>query len=145
WAVKVVDAEDPSEELYDTGKARGDDNSHTLPKGILEDDRDYIVRVRIWDSKDREATPGDPPWTFASRQFHFDEDTTVDPVTNLQADVLKPPPYVDITFERDTMPDRFILRRNGKVVRDIDEPEHLLVDPENPTKYRIRDAGAHPK
>ncbi len=141
WQVIIAAADDTSDHLYDTGKTRGADTSWTLPRGVLEDDTDYHLIVRVWDSKDRVRTGNDRVWTQASRTFRFNEDPTTNPVTNLAGENLLPRPWMALTWQRDTAPDGFTIKRNGKVVETGLDPADLLT---SGTSYRWVDKDARP-
>ena len=126
WRLRIVPDDDPATELYDTGWTKGTATSWTLPKAIIEDDQFYRVIVRIRDSKDREATPGDPAYTEASRTFQFREDATPAPVTGLTAGTLLPRPWVQLDFSRSTMPDAFNI---VEVVDGVNKPYDSGLDP----------------
>jgi hypothetical protein len=141
WQVFVTPDDDRTDVLHDTGRTRGTDNSHTLPSGVIEDDERYRVHVRVWDAKDREHTPGDPPWTHAEQSFVFREDATVNPVTQLAAENLLPRPWVELTWQRSTAPDRFVVKRDGRVIDDDVDPADSNV---GDTNYRFVDKEAKP-
>lgn len=141
WQVFVTPADDHTDVLHDSGKVKGADASYTLPKGVLEDDSRYRVVVRIWDTKDREHTPDDPVWTQAEREFAFKEDPTPNPVTALAAENLLPRPWVELTWDRATAPDRFVVKRNGTVIEHDLDPADLFT---SGTSYRWVDKDAHP-
>lgn len=139
WQVSILAGDDNTTVLYDTGRTKGTTTAHTLPKGVLFDASTYTVRVRVWDSKDREATPGDPTWTVATRDFTFAEDPTPNPVTALTATAVTPQPWVDLQWTRSTAPDSFAVKRDGKVVESGIVPSEVLV---SGTTYRWRDKDA---
>jgi hypothetical protein len=143
WRVLVhlIDGE-RAEQVHDSGRRKGTETSYTLPKGVIEDESRYRVTVRIWDSKDREATPGDPPFTSASQDFTFAEDATVDPVSGLTATNLTPRPWVQLEWTRATAPDSFTVLRNGKVIETGIDPVDVLV---SAGVYRWTDKDAAPR
>jgi hypothetical protein len=141
WQVFVTPADDHTDHLHDTGRTKGTDTSWTLPKGVIEDDERYRVVVRVWDSKDRQATPGDPPFTQVEREFEFREDGTPNPVTSLTALNLLPRPWMRLEWQRSTAPDSFTIKRNGKVIETGLDPAALLL---SGTTYRWTDKDASP-
>lgn len=141
WRVFITPDDDPTTDLYDTGRVKGTDTSWTLPKAVIEDESDYRVYVRIWDTKDRVSVPGDRPFTETWRTFHFAEDPTPNPVTGLTVANLLPRPWAELTWSRATMPDRFVIKRNGKVVEVIEDPSEIL---DSGTTYVWTDRDAHP-
>lgn len=137
WRLRIVLDDDPTVEVHDTGWNQGTDTSYTLPKGIIEDDESYRMVLRIRDTKDREHTDGDPIYTEATRTFSFAEDPTPNPVTGLTATILLPRPWVQLDWDRATMPDSFSVvevvdGRNRVYESDLD-PTDLLV---SGTSYR---------
>lgn len=115
WQVTLTRPARPDRVVYDSGRVPGVATSHTLPRDVIEDDESYQLTVRVWDSKDREHTPGDATWTQATRLFTFNEDATVNPVTSLVVSVATEPDVI-LTWSRSTMPDRFSILRNGRVI-----------------------------
>lgn len=142
-------------ELYNTGKRSGADDAWTLPKGVLTranwssnpdpDGGDWEVRthyrltVRTWDGQGRERTPGDPAYYQARREFDVREGATA-PVTNLQADQARPYPWTELTWTRDTAPDKFIIARGGNII-DVVTADEVSV---GGTSYRFVDKYAQP-
>ncbi len=141
FSVAISDAADPGFDLYESGRIADTTVAHTLPKGVLTDDRTYEVRVRAWDTLDRESTPGDPPFLAAFRTFTFREDVTVDPVANLTATQVGAAPWVDVSFTRASAPDKFVLKRNGRVVESGILPGDVTT---GGTGYTIRDDDTPP-
>ena len=111
----ITDPADLTEVLWTSGKVTSTDNSVSLPAlatPILAPGGSYTVLVRIWDSVARESTPGDPVYIDASRNFTFELDNTVDPVTSFTATAAAGRPEVTLGWQRATAPDSFtILRR----------------------------------
>lgn len=141
WQVFVTPDDDPGTRLYDTGRTKGADTSWTLPKAVIEDDSDYRVVVRTWDTKERVSNPGDPVYTQAVRTFHFNEDPTPNHVTALAMAALPPTPDVALTWDRSTAPDSFAIKRNGKVIESGIDPADVL---QSGTSYRWVDRDAGP-
>jgi hypothetical protein len=75
----------------------------------------YTVVVRIWDAKQREATPGDPTYVEVTRDFTFVPGATTG-TTSLTAVAQDPKPAVLLTWQRTSAPDRFNVLRNGKII-----------------------------
>jgi hypothetical protein len=140
YRVLVSKLSDVTRTIYASDTRTSTDTAFTIPAGVLEDDTDYRVRVRVWDRDDREASPGDPAYTEAFADFHLDVDATVDPPTNLTITQDGFKPYVFVEFDRETTPDRFVIIRDGRTVatRDADE---LFVDG---THYRYKSYGPRP-
>lgn len=140
--VLIVDAADPTIEYYDSDRVKTAATALTPPRRVIDDNgKLYRLIWRVFDSKDREATPGDPPYTEAARDFTFNESATVDPVTNLLADPLSPRPWMRLTWNRATAPDAFTVKRDGKVIESGIAPADVLVAG---TGYRFDDRDPDP-
>jgi hypothetical protein len=130
WSLTVT-SDDYTDRLYESGKRTNTDTAHTLPAGILKDDVSYAVHVRIWDEYSRESTPGDTPYQYAFRDFTYDYDATVNPVTSFTVTDLAPVPGVKLAWSRATAPDSFVVRRNGGIAESGLLPGDLLVSGTN--------------
>lgn len=141
YQVRILDANRPKTILYDSGKIKSAETSHTIPRTsegrrILKDDRTYIVVVRVWDSKNREATPGDPAFTAVRREFSVAFDATVNMPDSLTAAQVPHTPFVDLTWTRSTMPDSWTINRNGEAIATDLDPADVFV---SGTTYTWRD------
>src|SRR5690606_28706268 len=101
--------------IYNSTKRPGNDDSLTLPKGVLTRanwstdpggtewliQTLYRVIVRTWDGQGRQGTPGDPAFYQQMREFTVREGATA-PVTNLAAAQHAPYPVAEITWSRAT-------------------------------------------
>jgi hypothetical protein len=126
--ILIVDPADPTVVLHDTEWGKTTATDFTPPKRVIAVlGKLYRLIWRVFDSKDREATPGDPAYTEATRDFTFNLDTTVAPVTNLAGQALSPRPWYRVTAERATAPDSFNAVVDGKVVESGLLPSELLV------------------
>lgn len=142
----VTPDDDRTTHLWDSGRTKGTDTSVHPPKGVLVDDESYYLIQRIWDSRDRETTPGDPAYTQAVRTFTVNESALTAAVSSLTAAQVGDGPYVTLTFARSTFPDSFTVRRNtdsnGWNTLDTDlDPADLLV---SGTTYQYTDRDAKP-
>lgn len=144
YRVMVAPAGRPKRILYDTEKVRSTENSHALPKGILRDDRSYIVTVQVWDNYvDREATSLDPVYVEQQRTFTVDFDATVAAPSALVAVRADPAPWVDVTWTRSTAPDSWTILRDAAAIETDLEPADV-VDLDGLT-YTWRDYTARPE
>jgi hypothetical protein len=101
---------------WDSGKVTSAALSVTVPTGtIKETGVTYTVTVRIWDTKQREATPNDPTYVEVIRDFTFIPGATTG-TASLVAVAQDPRPAVVLTWQRATAPDKFNVLRNGKVI-----------------------------
>lgn len=143
WQVFLVNA---GVIVYNTGKRTNTNTSWTLPDGILRDDTTYSLHLRIWDNINttpgRQDTPGDPGYTEVVRDFTYDYDATVDPVTALAAHDLAPRPGARLTWTRGTAPDSFLVRRNGVIIASNLTPADLST---GGTGYEWVDLTADPR
>lgn len=143
----VTAADDLTTYLWDSGRTKGPADTVTPPKGVLVDDETFTLIIRIWDSSDREHTPGDPVWTQATREFTVEESATPTPVATLSTAQVDDGPYIDLDFTRATAPDSFTVRRNtaGNGYKTIDsdlDPSDLFVSGTS-YQYIDRDAPAN--
>lgn len=126
---------------HDSGRQQSTATSYTIPDGVLDAwDGVYTLSLSVWDDVDREATPGDPPWIVATREFTVTDDPTPDPVSNLvaQADP-SGLPFVLLTWERATPPDAYAIMRDGLLVATNISPGDLL---DSGTDYSYTDRSA---
>lgn len=108
-------------DAWDSGKITATTTTVTLPKGaIAYDDRDYRVRVSVWDTLDRQSTPTSGAAYVIEREFFFDKDAVVTPTQSISVSQHGPYPLVDVRFAFSVLPDRAIISRDGKIVADID-------------------------
>lgn len=134
YQIIVRDAADPTIEFYDSGKTKntaltGVAVTKTLPKSSIPDDSTtYELTVRVWDTKDREATPGDPRYVEVVRQFTYVESGSPGVVTSLAATNPTPTPFVDLTWSRATAPDYFVVLRRKHT--DDDSAKWVVVEEE---------------
>lgn len=147
WQVRIVDDDDRSREIADSGRHKGSDTSWTVPDDDkLKDGKDYQLTVRIWDGDDREGTPGDPVFTATSKVVVVNDVPGVTPVNTLevtQRSIGRVDPRMALTWKRATAPDRFIVLRDGDVIENRLDPAEAI-DPETPTQYLYIDNNARP-
>lgn len=137
--------------IYNSRKQPGNDDSLTLPKGVLtranwssdpggsdwQVKTDYRVIVRTWDGQGRQGTPGDPAYYQAMQEFTVKEGAA-SKVTNLAAAHDYPWPWVDLTWSMTTAPDKFMIVRGARIV-DTVTPDEVDLGGGN---YRFRDKWA---
>lgn len=127
--VRIAPAANPKKILHDSGKILTSVTSYTVPKDVLSDNEDYRVTVRAWDNVEREATPGDPVYVEATRDFAVAYDATVTPPSSLAATVPAGTPWVDLTFARGTAPDTWTVLRDGIAIETDLETSDLTPGP----------------
>lgn len=141
----VTDPADATEVLWASGKVSSTDNSVSLPDlstPVLSPDGSYKLVVRVWDSVARESTPGDPVYTDASRNFTFNLDDTVDPVSSFTVTADSPRHTATLGWTRATAPDSYTILRDGVAVATNLDAADLLV---SGTTYAYVDATASPR
>lgn len=142
WQVVLTLASDPSRVLASSGIQVGTETSWTPPKGVLTDTGPYRVTVKVWDNEYREATPDAAVYASAFRDFTVVSDSGVTPVAALgitQPEYGKP--TMRLEWTRTTAPDKFVVRRNGRVIEDELLPEDALV---SGITYAFEDDGSAP-
>lgn len=142
WRKFVTEQADSTERVADSGKADGGDLSWTPPKKKLQDDGAYTLHVRVWDDVVRVATPGDPLFAEATRNFTFQHDATVNAPVMVSATQQGATPFVDVTFTRSTAPDSWTILRDGKVIDALIDPADTLT---SGTTHVYTDPGASPQ
>lgn len=118
YQINVAEPDDPfGSVLYSSGKITGTTDGFTLPAGVLKTNgKLYNLRVIVWDAVSREATPGDPAYSDASRDFTFELSNLTAPTTNMVATVNSYRPRITLAWQRSTAPDSFSIMRNGVVI-----------------------------
>lgn len=108
---------DGGQRLWTSGKKTGTITTYTLPSGVITSpDSSYLLSVRIWDTKQRESTPGDPAYVEVTRTFTYTPTAAVTATTSPTAVTAAPYPRVTVGWQRTTDPDSFTILRNRVVV-----------------------------
>lgn len=129
--------------LADTGKQTSVDTGVSLPTGTyFKDNENYIVEVRIWDNNERATTPGDPSYSIATRQFFYNLSSGVTPTTNLVLSRVGQTPWIQLNFNRTTVPDYFDVFRDGEVIFSSLLSAEAFI---SGTSYQIVDRLARPR
>lgn len=134
WQVRIYDAA-KTRIVYDSGKRTGVATSHTVPgstrtswhqwpRPVLYDDTTYVVQVRIWDTKTRVGTPGDPIFAAAERSFTVNDEVGVTAPAALTVTQVGDTPFVDLQWTRGTFPDYWTIGVDSR-------PLAALVDPDD--------------
>jgi hypothetical protein len=122
--------------------------SENIPKGYLKhESRDYKLRVRAWDTRQREATPGDPAYYQVEQVFSF-----ADSAVPAKVDTLTVSPEADggpglvLTWTRSIQPDYFAIRATPQggeaiLIEDRLDPVDVSI---GGTSYRYTWYGALP-
>lgn len=113
WRATIEDAT-TGKILSDSGRRIGTGASWTPAKGLTKDGQAGVIRVYVWDSVDRTATPGDPSYTSVSETVTLDLDAGVGPMDTV--DVIQEPPSPSIRIQGTRaagVPDQVALFRDG--------------------------------
>jgi hypothetical protein len=128
YQVLIVDPVDPTTRLADSGRTTSTATSWTVPsRVIVASSTNYRVIVRVWDAFERAASPGDPTYAVATRDFTFNDDATTGAPLTLLATQPAGKPMALLTWTRATAPDSWIIRRDGIVVEDDLDPVDSFV------------------
>lgn len=121
----IVDGDLGPRQSWDTGRVAADTNVVTYPstRAPIRPGHPYQLIVRVEDDVDRVATPGDPVWIEAVREFTFARVDTVAPPTGLAVNVVREDPRVGLSWSRGEMPDRWAIMRDGETVAVVDAAE----------------------
>lgn len=86
--------------------------SENIPKGYLKhESRQYKIRVRAWDTRQREATPGDPTYYQVEQVFSFADSAVPAAVATLTVTAESDGgPGLVLTWTRTPQPDYFAVR-----------------------------------
>jgi hypothetical protein len=146
YQVRIARSTHPNTWIYDSGRVVSTSTTHTLPfrwhgHRVLRDDLSYIVNLRVWDTKDRVQTPTVPVYQLASRSFSVQYDNTLTPITSFTASQPTEAPWVRLQWDRATMPDQWVIVRDGEIIDKFDTGADLFV---SGTTYRYTDYTARP-
>lgn len=114
---------------WDSGKVTSTATSITVPAGKINEPSSttYTVAVRIWDNKQREATPGDPTYAEVVRAFTFVPGATTGTTSLTAVPDATGRPKVVLTWTAATFPDRFNILRNSHVIAAALDPTDTFV------------------
>lgn len=112
--------------VWDSGKKTSTDQAVTLPVGVVKrTDTTYRVVLRVWDTENREGTPGDDAYVQVIRNFTYAYDPLTDPVQNFTVTPDPVYPWVTLAWTRPTAPDSFSIWRDNKIIDAAIPPEEL--------------------
>lgn len=137
WQVIILNA--AGDWLHSSGKLTSAATSYTLPVGIVHPLLSYTAVLRVWDTINREQTPGAPAFAETTRQFTMTTSGSVSGVTGLT--VTNEAPGVRLDFARTSPPASFTVIRDDKVIAADLDPLDLSTGGNN---YSYRDYGAAP-
>lgn len=112
-------------QIWQKSKRAGTTTTVTIPDQpngphkppLIQSGQSFRVRVRQWDDVNRRATPGDPDYQEATRDFTYVRDGTPAPATGFTATVIGA--KVRLTWSRSATPDKWAIKVNGVEVRRI--------------------------
>lgn len=119
-------------------------SSYTVPENLItKRNRDYKVRVRTWDTLDRESLPSADSFVEATRVFQYQRSGVPEMADNFVATPSAINPSVHLQWTRPTRPDYFALKVDDKAIDDRLEPNVIETSPGGST-YAITYWGAQP-
>lgn len=151
WKKWVTPADDHTEIIVNSRKTDGADTSWTPAKAKLKDGETYTLHVAVWDDVDRVATPGDPIYTKATRDFVVNDVPGVPSPVMVSATQDGGTPFVVLEWTRaEGAPDSWTIRRDGDTIATLIDPDDTLVTgtthrwtdhtapPQEPHTYRVK-------
>ena len=107
--------------LWDSGRVTETDNQIEAPSATVNKlGHSYLLEVYVWDSYQREAVPGAPSAAVASKMVTYSPDGTVTAPSGLEAIRLGNLPSVQLTWSRTSVPDSYIVLRDGFAIASLD-------------------------
>lgn len=142
YQVILSSASNTSNVFWDSGKITGATTVVTVPFYALRNvDGVYNVRVRVWDTLARETTPNDFTYVEVSRDVTFSTDPTVGAVTSLVATPQSDYPWMLLTWNRTSQPDKYEITRDSKPIINDDGADFFV----SGTSYQHLDRFADPR
>lgn len=142
YQVIITNPDTPGKWLWTSGVVMGTATAASVPPGITNvPGTNYVVTVWVWDTQNRRATPGDPIYVQAQREFILSLSAATAPVTGLvgAADPFRA--WWSLEWDRAAPVDTFLIMRDGKIVDEV-YPAEVLV---SGTHYRFIDRAASPR
>lgn len=127
---------------YDSGKITSTSLTATVPdKALKTNNISYVITVRVWDTVDRETTPGDSAYVEATRTVTYAYDGTVAAATGLTSTHDPDYPWMKLDWSRSALPDEWSILRDGKVIAKADGVDFFV----SGTAYTYTDRLADPR
>lgn len=123
YRIQVLDPDDPTEVLADSGKqpATGTSFGYTPRAKKVQDGITYPVRYYVWDTEDRAASPGDPRYTLLAGTFTPGENAALEAPVLVSATQVNASPIIEATFTISTEPDGgFIVYLDGDSIDTLE-------------------------
>lgn len=139
YEVIISDPATPATWLWTSGVVTSTALAVNVPVGITNTPgKTYRCTLRVYDTQNRRATPGDPIYTEVVRDFTLDSSVATAPVTGLTgaADAVRA--WWTLEWDRTGSKDFFYIIRDGVIVDQVD-PTDVLV---SGTHYRYVDRQA---
>lgn len=111
--------------IWHMPRHKSTDTSINIPAGKIKSGATYLVKVRTWDTVDRQSVPNDPKFLEVQQQFTYSRDGTPAAVSSLSADLFGP--GVALSWHDNTEPDYYSIRVNGVEVIPRLEPIDVAV------------------
>lgn len=102
-----------------SGDQAGAGNTWTPSTAARNYQKPHRFVVDVWDSYNREETPGDRAFSSAARESVFLQATTVTPPTSLKHNNTYPRPDAPLTWNRAEVPDKWSIYRDGQLIASI--------------------------
>lgn len=107
--------------IHTSGKINGTATSYTIPVKVIVDlSITYVIVVRTWDTLLREAVPGFPIALENPQTITVVNTAATSPASSISSTLLTPYPWVTLNWSRATIPDKWNITRNGKVIAVLD-------------------------
>lgn len=143
YKVIIDDPDEPGVNLWSSGKVTSAVTSLALPKGVIRrGNKNYRLRLWVWDDVPREKNGDAPIYTMVSQLFFFQSSGTVTPPSTVTATQVSPWPWVDVSITRATMPDQFNILRDGEIIEANVEAVDIFT---SGITYVYRDKMASPR
>ena len=122
WVYEIPEA------VYDESAAWEDqvdtEVSINVEQGVLKTGGTYEVKLRVWDTVDREGRPGDQRYEQVTREFTYQRSGVPPAVTSLTATASGP--AVSLVWSRATQPDFFSLRIDDREIEERIDPTDVF-------------------
>lgn len=110
WQVLITNSK--GKVVADSGQTVGTEVTYTPTKAVTYEGSTATIEVRVWDSVDRVATPGDLPYAVATLTFTGQGTGSVTPATSVTATSDGFLPAVTVTGTRAAAPDSWTVMRD---------------------------------
>lgn len=136
YAIETGEDGEPPVRIFTTGRTLSTEDTFTIPRRVIRRINDgalYEIRVLVWDTIDRDPTPGDPVAYRVGREVTFERDPLVAPPETLTVQGSRDRPVATLIWTRDEAPDSWIIERDGEAIAEDLTADETLV---SGTTYR---------